>query len=70
MEKTHARELADENLRLGGHRRVVIDDNETSVRSWEDEPPEAEKFWLTEVETLSPAAQREVQLMLRTINRM
>ena len=31
MERTHARELADEYLRLGGHRRVVIDDNETSV---------------------------------------
>ncbi|HEV7309535.1 hypothetical protein [Ensifer sp.] len=70
MERTHARELADEYLRLGGHRRVVIDDNETSVRSWEAEPAEAETFWRNEVESLSPAAQREVQLMLRTINRM
>lgn len=70
MEKTHARELADEYLRLGGHRRVVIDDNETSVRSWEEEPPEAERFWREEVETLPPSSQREVQLMLRTINRI
>lgn len=70
MERTHVRELADEYVRLGGHRRVVIDDNETSVRSWEDEPAEAESFWRKEVETLPPATQREVQLMLRTINRI
>ncbi|MBK5566421.1 hypothetical protein AB4Z34_08535 [Ensifer sp. 2YAB10] len=70
MERTHVRELADEYVRLGGHRRVVIDDNETSVRSWEEEPPEAESFWQKEVETLPLATQREVQLMLRTINRL
>ncbi|MNL64974.1 hypothetical protein D3C87_1892500 [compost metagenome] len=69
MEKTHVRELAEEYLRLGGHRRVAIDDNETSIRSWESEPPEADAFWRNNVETLSPATQREVQLMLPTINR-
>ncbi|MBP1874120.1 hypothetical protein LPJGGPFB_03241 [Ensifer adhaerens] len=69
MEKTHVRELAEEYLRLGGHRRVAIDDNETSIRSWEAEPPEADAFWRREVETLTPATQREVQLMLPTINR-
>lgn len=69
MEPTHARRLADEYLRLGGHRRVVIDDNQTSIRNWEPEPVEAEAFWKLHVETLSPEMQREVQLFLPTINR-
>ncbi|OHV81803.1 hypothetical protein [Ensifer sp. LCM 4579] len=69
MELTNARRLADEYLRLGGHRRVVIDDNQTSVREWESEPHEAAAFWKRHVETLSPECQREVQLFLPTINR-
>lgn len=69
METTQARRLADEYLRLGGHRRVVIDDNQTSIRNWEPEPAEAEAFWKLYVETLSPERQREVQLFLPTINR-
>ncbi|ASY66136.1 hypothetical protein SJ05684_b51540 (plasmid) [Sinorhizobium sojae CCBAU 05684] len=69
MELTNARRLADEYLRLGGHRRVVIDDNQTSVREWESEPEEAEAFWKLYVETLSPERQREVELFLPTINR-
>lgn len=69
MELTNARRLADEYLRLGGHRRVVIDDNQTSIRNWESEPAEAEAFWKRYVETLSPDRQREVQLFLPTINR-
>lgn len=69
MELTNARRLADEYLRLGGHRRVVIDDNQTSIRNWEPEPAEAEAFWKRNVETLSPERQREVQLFLPTINR-
>jgi hypothetical protein len=69
MELTNARKLATEYLRLGGHRRVVIDDNQTSVRNWENEPKEAEDFWRTNIETLSPQMQREVELLLPTINR-
>ncbi|WP_026615078.1 MULTISPECIES: hypothetical protein [Ensifer] len=69
MELTNARRLASEYLRLGGHRRVVIDDNQTSIRSWEEEPAEAEAFWKQNVETLAPERQREVELFLPTINR-
>ena len=69
MELTNARRLATEYLRLGGHRRVVIDDNHTSIRNWEAEPAEAEAFWRKNVETLSPEKQREVELFLPTINR-
>jgi hypothetical protein len=69
MEQMNARKLADEYLRLGGHRRVVIDDNVTSIRNWEPEPDEADAFWKTNVETLSPERQREVALLLPTINR-
>ncbi|WEX90718.1 hypothetical protein PZN02_004279 [Sinorhizobium garamanticum] len=69
MELTNARKLAEEYLRLGGHRRVVIDDNQTSVRNWEPEPAAAEAFWRKNVEILAPERQREVQLLLPTINR-
>ncbi|ACP22994.1 hypothetical protein NGR_b15430 (plasmid) [Sinorhizobium fredii NGR234] len=69
MEQLNARKLADEYLRLGGHRRVVIDDNVTSIRSWEPEPDEAEAFWKAYVETLTPEKQRDVELLLPTINR-
>ncbi|MCA1440030.1 hypothetical protein I6F07_07280 [Ensifer sp. IC4062] len=69
MERTNACKLAEEYLRLGGHRRVVIDDNQTSVRNWEPEPAAAEAFWRNNVEILGPERQREVQLLLPTINR-
>ncbi|MQV97553.1 hypothetical protein GHK46_09290 [Sinorhizobium medicae] len=69
MERTNARKVATEYLRLGGHRRVVIDDNQTSVRNWENEPAEADAFWRRNIETLPPEMQREVELLLPTINR-
>ncbi|WEX75413.1 hypothetical protein PYH37_000824 [Sinorhizobium numidicum] len=69
MEQTNARRLAEEYLRLGGHRRVAIDDNQVSIRSWEPEPAEAEAFWKRNVEPLAPERQREVELFLPTINR-
>ena len=52
MEKTETRKLAEEYLRLGGTRQVMIDDNKTFVRQWEHEPAEAERFWQTHIENL------------------
>ncbi|MGO8536114.1 hypothetical protein ACC756_38525, partial [Rhizobium ruizarguesonis] len=45
--------LAKEYLSLGGQRRSMIDDNITDVRQWDEDPPEAERFWKERVETLS-----------------
>ena len=52
MEKTETRKLAEEYLRLGGTRQVMIDDNKTFVRQWEHEPAAAETFWQTHIEPL------------------
>jgi hypothetical protein len=68
--ETGARALADEYLRLGGQRRIVIDDNETSPREWADEPPEAEAFWRERIEPLGEDQKREVHLLLPTVNRV
>jgi len=38
-----AQELAEEYLRLGGKRLLVMDDNILSTNSWEADPPEAEQ---------------------------
>ena len=69
MTNSTARQLADEYLRLGGHRRVSIDDNVTSARSWQPDPPEAEKFWQDNIERLEEHRRREVHLLLPTVNR-
>ncbi|TAU91785.1 hypothetical protein ELI38_25130 (plasmid) [Rhizobium leguminosarum] len=60
--------LAKEYLSLGGHRRPMIDDNITDVRQWDEDPPEAERFWKERVETLSKDKRKQVEDFLPTIN--
>ncbi|MGR9200688.1 hypothetical protein [Rhizobium leguminosarum] len=60
--------LAKEYLSLGGHRRSMIDDNITDVRQWDEDPPEAERFWKERVETLSKDKRKQVEDFLPTIN--
>ena len=55
MEKTETRKLAEEYLRLGGTRQVMIDDNKTFVRQYEDEPEEADSFWTKQIANLDEA---------------
>jgi hypothetical protein len=65
---TQSRNLADEYLRLGGQRKAKVDDNIVDVRLWEDEPPEAERFWTDKIASLDEDRRREVELLLPTIN--
>ncbi|APO75078.1 hypothetical protein AM571_CH02269 [Rhizobium etli 8C-3] len=65
-----SKQLADEYLRLGGHRRAVIDDNIVSTRCWEKDTPEAAQFWKDRIDTLDAAHRRQVVSFLPTINRI
>ncbi|MDR9803036.1 hypothetical protein [Rhizobium hidalgonense] len=66
--ETPSLKLAKEYLSLGGRRRSKIDDNITDVRQWEEDPPEAERFWKERVETLSKDERKQVEDFLPTIN--
>nr|WP_206735421.1 hypothetical protein [Rhizobium leguminosarum] len=66
--ETPSLKLAMEYLSLGGHRRSMIDDNITDVRQWDEDPPEAERFWKERVETLSKDERKQVEDFLPTIN--
>ncbi|CAN7680672.1 MULTISPECIES: hypothetical protein [Rhizobium] len=68
MEMTEGRRLAEEYLRLGGKRRVKIDDNQQTVRAWEADPPAAEQFWHDRVEGLEARRRKEVEFFLPSIN--
>ncbi|MBY5816327.1 hypothetical protein HFN60_11760 [Rhizobium leguminosarum] len=66
--ETPSLKLAKEYLSLGGHRRSMIDDNITDVRQWDEDPPEAERFWKERVETLSKDKRKQLEDFLPTIN--
>ncbi|MBB2673677.1 UNVERIFIED_ORG: hypothetical protein GGE44_003246 [Rhizobium esperanzae] len=66
--ETPSLKLAREYLSLGGRRRSKIDDNITTVRQWEEDPPAAERFWQERVETLSKNERKQVEDFLPTIN--
>ena len=68
MEKTETRKLAEEYLRLGGTRQVMIDDNKTFVRQYEDEPEEADSFWTKQIANLDEAKMKDVEFFLPSIN--
>ncbi|MBW8788019.1 hypothetical protein [Rhizobium leguminosarum] len=66
--ETPSLKLAMDYLSLGGHRRSMIDDNITDVRQWDEDPPEAERFWKERVETLPKDQRKQVEDFLPTIN--
>ncbi len=68
IEKTETRKLAEEYLRLGGTRQVMIDDNKTFVRQWEQEPADAEAFWQTHIENLEAERRKDVEFFLPSVN--
>ncbi|MBO3761417.1 hypothetical protein [Ciceribacter sp. L1K22] len=68
MTTTKSKALADEYMRLGGRRLAKIDDNITKVREWENDPPEAEKFWQERIAVLDDKARRDVEFYLPDIN--
>jgi hypothetical protein len=63
-----ASDLAEEYLRLGGKRKVVTDDNKISIRIWDDEPEQAEKFWAANVQSLERKKREEIETLLPSIN--
>jgi hypothetical protein len=68
MSDTPAAELVQEYLRLGGTRKSANDDNRTSTRKWDSEPPEAEEFWKRKVEPLSDTRRSEIETLLPSIS--
>jgi hypothetical protein len=60
--------IADEYLRLGGHRRAVVDDNVLSIRHWENDTPEADTYWKQNIEPLDSDRREQVISFLPTIN--
>ena len=66
--ETRPLRLAEEYLRLGGRRRVKVDDNIVSTRKWDDEPAMASSFWKEHIEPLDEKQRREVKLHLPSIS--
>lgn len=65
--ETPSQRLAKEYLRLGGGRRVKIDDNIVYARRWDDEPTMASSFWKEHIEPLKEHHRREVEMHLPSI---
>ncbi|QCI99477.1 hypothetical protein [Agrobacterium larrymoorei] len=68
MEKTETRKLAEEYMLLGGTRQVMIDDNKTFVRQYDNEPQEAESFWQEHIATLDKEKREDVEFFLPSVN--
>jgi len=68
MEKTETRKLAEDYMLLGGTRQVMIDDNKTFIRQYENEPDEAERFWQERIASLEQARREDVEFFLPSVN--
>jgi hypothetical protein len=68
VEDPPTKKLADEYLRLGGKRLLVMDDNDLTTRSWEPDTPEADLFWKQKVQSLPDNRRTEVLSYLPSIN--
>ncbi|WP_438617736.1 hypothetical protein [Oryzifoliimicrobium ureilyticus] len=66
--KNEAKELADQYVKLGGQRKSKIDDNITNVRQWDQDSPEAEKFWAENIASLDEDRRKQVEDFLPSIN--
>jgi hypothetical protein len=62
-----AKQTADEYRHLGGRRLAAFDDNKASVRKWDQDTPEAERFWQTRIAQLPEKQRAEVQSFLPSI---
>jgi len=67
MEDKPVAELVDEYLRLGGTRRSANDDNKTSTRKWQPEPPGAKSYWDENMAILDSERQ-EVETLLPSVS--
>ena len=66
--ETSAKAIADNYIELGGGRRAIFDDNQISVRDWEDEPAAADDYWKTNIEPLTGDRRRDVLSHLPDVN--
>ena len=66
--ETPSHRLATDYIRLGGKRRAKIDDNITSLRQWDQDPPEAERFWQENIAPLPEEERKQVENLLPDIN--
>ena len=66
--ETSAKAIADDYIELGGGRRAIFDDNQISVRDWEDEPAAADEYWKTKIEPLTGDRRRDVLSHLPDVN--
>ncbi|NRP21876.1 hypothetical protein LPJGGPFB_05135 [Ensifer adhaerens] len=64
------KDLAAHYITLGGQRKTALDDNEISLRLWETEPPEAERFWQENIASLPRQKREELETFLPTINHL
>lgn len=65
---TQSKQLAEEYRRLGGRRLAKVDDSIVSTRAWDEDTPEAERFWQEHVAPLDEEKRREVELHLPSIS--
>ncbi|MBB3962649.1 hypothetical protein [Rhizobium metallidurans] len=65
--QNRAKQTADEYRHLGGRRLAAFDDNKASVRAWDKDTPEAERFWQTKIVPLPERERAEVQSYLPSI---
>jgi hypothetical protein len=65
--QNRAKQTADEYRHLGGRRLAAFDDNKASVRAWDKDTPEAERFWQTQIAPLPEKERAEVQSYLPSI---
>lgn len=65
---TASKKLADEYLRLGGHRLAKVDDSKVTTRLWEKDSPEAEAFWDKNIAPLPARERRDVEIHLPSIS--
>jgi hypothetical protein len=68
MNKTQSHALAETYLHLGGTRLVLIDDNKTFLRQWEEEPAAAQQFWSEHIACLDEEKRREIALLLPAVS--
>ena len=68
MEKTETRELAEEYMRLGGTRQVMIDDNKTFVRQYDSESEAAGAFLENKIAVLDDERMKDVEFFLPSVN--
>lgn len=65
---TPSKQLAEHYRRLGGRWLAKVDDNIVSTRAWDEDTPQAARFWQENIAPLDDEKRREVELHLPSIS--